>query len=103
MKRLLPGEDLPAIGVPAVAELALVAVGPLLGDVVRRVLGPGREVEEEGLARRQLLGVLDELRGPVHQVLGQVVSLLRSPRRLDLVIVVDEVRVVLARVAAEKP
>jgi hypothetical protein len=66
---------------------------------MRRVLGTGRELQEEGLARRERLGVLDELDGAVHQVLGQVVPLLRRPRRLDLVVVVDEVGVVLARVA----
>jgi hypothetical protein len=100
---LLPCEDLLAIGVPAVVELALVPVGPLLGHVMRRVLGTGRELQEEGLARRERLGVLDELDGAVHQVLGQVVPLLRRPRRLDLVVVVDGVGVVLARVAPRKP
>ena len=48
---LLPGEGLFAQLVPALVELALVLVGPLLGHVVGRVGRAGREVDEEGLVR----------------------------------------------------
>jgi hypothetical protein len=54
------------------------------------------------LPRVDLLGVGDELHRSVGEVLGQVVALLRGLRRLDLVVVVDEVRIPLACVAAEE-
>jgi hypothetical protein len=57
---LLAGEDLVAVGVPAVVEHSPVAVGPLSGDVVGGVHRPGREVQKEPLVRRDLLGVGDE-------------------------------------------
>ena len=94
--------DLLAVGVPAVVERALVLVGPLLGHVVRRVRRAGAEVQVERLVRGDLLGVGDELDRLVGQVLGQVVALLGRPRRLDLVVVVDQVGIPLARVAAEE-
>jgi hypothetical protein len=53
---------------------------------------PGAEMQVERLVRGDLLGVGDELDGLVGQVLGQVISLLRGARRLDLVVVVDQVR-----------
>ena len=52
---LLPGEGLLAQLVPALVELALVLVGPLLRHVVRRVGGAGREVDEERLVGRERL------------------------------------------------
>ena len=58
---LLLGEDLLAILVPAVVELAFVLVGPLLRHVVRRMHRTRGEVEEEGLVGRELLGIGDEL------------------------------------------
>ena len=100
---LLAREHLLAVGVPAVVERALVAVGPLLRDVVRRVRRAETEVQIERLVGVDLLGVGDELDRPVGQVLGQVVALLGGLRRLDLMVVVDEVGVPLARVAAEEP
>ena len=100
---LLAREDLLPVGVPAVVEGALVAVGPLLGHVVRGVRRAGAEVQVERLVGIDLLGVGDELDRLVGEVLGQVVALLGAPRRLDLVVVVDELGVPLARVAAEEP
>ena len=91
------------VGVPAVVELARVPVGPLLRHMVRRVRRAGAEVQVERLVRVDLLGVGDELDRLVDQVLGQVVALLRRARRLDLVVVVDQVGIPLARVAAEEP
>jgi hypothetical protein len=52
---LLPGDGLFPQLVPAVVELSLVFVGPLLGDVMRRVGRAGSEVHEEGLVGRQRL------------------------------------------------
>ena len=52
---LLTREDLFAQLVPALIELALVLVGPLLRHVVRRVAGAGREVDEERLVGHQRL------------------------------------------------
>ncbi len=98
----LLGEHLLTIGVPAVVELALVLVGPLLRDVMRRMLGAGREVDEERLVWRELLAVADEADRLVHQVGREVIALLRRLRRFDLAVVVDEIGVVLAGVAAEE-
>ena len=91
------------IRVPPVVEGPGVLVGPLRGHVVRGMGRTRAEVEEEGFVRVDLLGVGDELDGPVGQVLGEVVALLGGPRRLDLVVVVDEVGVPLAGVAAQEP
>ena len=99
---LLPGEHLLAVGVPAVVEHARVPVGPLLRHVVRGVRGAEAEVQVERLVRVDLLGVGDELDRLVDQVLAQVVALLRRPRRLDLVVVVHQVRIPLAGVTAEE-
>ena len=89
---LLRGEDLLPVGVPAVVELPGVPVRPLLGHVVGGVRGPEAEVQVEGLVGVDLLGVGDELDRLVDQVLGEVVALLRRRRRLDLVVVVDQLR-----------
>ena len=60
-------------------------------------------MQVERLVRGDLLGVGDELDGLVRQVLGQVIALLRGARRLDLVVVVDQIRIPLAGVAAQEP
>ena len=65
-----------ALLVPAVGELALVLVDPLLGDVVRCMRRPGREVHEERLVRHQRLLLAHPADGVVGQVLGEVVALL---------------------------
>ncbi len=99
---LLTGECSLPVGVPAVVEGALVLISPLLGDVVRGMLRPGREVQEERLVRRHLLAVGDERDRLVDQILGQVVALLGRLLRLDPMVVVRQFRVVLVRVAAEE-
>ena len=99
---LLPREGPLAVGVPAVVELALVPVRPLLGHVVRGVRRTEAQVQVERLVRVDLLGVGDELDRPVDEVLGEVVALLGRRRRLDLVVVVDQVGIPLAGVAAEE-
>ena len=100
---LLTGEHLFAVGVPAVVELARVLVGPFLGHLVGGVVGAGGEVQEEGLVRCHLLEVGDELDGLVGQVDRQVIALVGRLRRLDLMVVEDEVGIVLVGVTAEEP
>ena len=80
---LLAREDLLAQLVPALIELALVLVGPLLRHVVRRVAGARREVHEERLVGHQRLLLARPLDRLVRHVLGEVVALLRasSPAR----------------------
>ncbi len=99
---LLPGEDLFAVRIPAVIELTLVLVRPLLGHVMGRVHSPGAEMQVKRLVGGDLLGISDELDRLVGQVLGQVVTLLGCSRWLDLVVVVDQVGVVLVGVTTQK-
>ena len=80
---LLAGEGALAQGVPTVVELALVAVGPLLRDVVGGVGGAGGEVDEERPVRHQRLLLTHPADGVVGEVLGQVVALLGGGRWLD--------------------
>ena len=46
-------------------------------------VAPGREVHEEGLVRHQRLLLADPVDGVVGEILGEVVTLLRSPVGLD--------------------
>jgi hypothetical protein len=62
---LLPVEHPLPVGVPAVVELARVAVGPLLAHVMRGVRRASAEVQVERLVRGDLLSVGDELDGLV--------------------------------------
>ena len=66
---LLTLERLRAVLIPALIELALVLVCPLLGDVVRGVRAPGRVVHEP-----RLLGILraDRMQ-PRDRLVGQVI------------------------------
>ena len=104
-----------ALLVPAVRELALVLLDPVLRHVMRRVRGARREVDEERLVRKQRLLLSrpgDELVG---QVFGQVVALGRRLRRLDrcraliergiplVVLAADEAVEVLEPAAAGRP
>ena len=99
---LLSREHLFAVGVPAVVELALVLVGPFLGHLVWRMVGARREVEEERFVGRDLFEVGDEFDGLVGQIDGEVITLLGRLRRLDLMVVEDQVGIVLMGVAAEE-
>ena len=99
---LLPREHPLAVGVPAVVELALVLVGPFLGYLMGRMVGAGREVEEERLVGGDLFEVGDELDRLVGEIDREVVTLLGGLRRLDLVVVEDQVGIVLVSVAAEE-
>ncbi len=69
---------------------------------MRGVHGAGAKVHKEGLVGRHLLGVGDKADGLVHQVLGEVVALLRRLGRLHLVVVVDQLRIVLVGLAAQE-
>ena len=80
---LLPREGLLAQLVPALIELALVLVDPLLRHVVRRVAGARREVHEERLVGHQRLLLARPLDRLVRHVLGEVVALLGRLLRLD--------------------
>ena len=98
----LPREHLLAIDVPALVELALVLVRPFLRHMMRRVVRSRREIEEERLVRRDLLQICDEADRLVGKVRREVVAFFRRFRRLDLMIVINEVGIILMRVAAEK-
>jgi hypothetical protein len=71
--------------------------------MVRGMRGAGAKMQVERLIRGDLLGVGDELDRLVRQVLGQVIALLRGARRLDLVIVINQLREPLAGVTAQEP
>ena len=79
---LLPLERLLADLVPALVELALVLVDPLLRHVVRRMRRARRVVDEERLVGRHRLLRLDPVDRLVRHVHGEVVVL--HLRRLDL-------------------
>src|SRR5262245_19745863 len=70
--------------------------------MVGRMMSAGREVQEERFVRRHLLTVRNELDGFIRQVFGQVIALLRRLRRIHLVVVVNQVGIVLMRVAPEE-
>ena len=91
--RQLPGEHLVAPVVPAAVERARVRLDPLRCDVVRRVHGTEREVEEERTVGRGLVLRGDRPDGPVGEVLGEVVAATVSRRRLlHVVVVLHQVR-----------
>ena len=100
---LLPGEHQLPVGVPALVKLARVPVRPFLRHVVRRVRGAEAQIHIERLGRVDLLDVGNELHRLLDQVLAEVVTLLRGARRLYLVVVVHQVRIPLAGVAAQEP
>jgi hypothetical protein len=97
----LPGQDLRPDRFVAVVEHALVPVRPLQRNQMRCMTGLRGEVHEERLVRVDGLGVLDELDRPVREVIGQVVAVFGAGRRLDRVVVVDEVGVIGVRLAAQ--
>ena len=99
----LPREHLLAIDVPALVELALVFVRPFLAEHdgahgSRPARNRGRTACRARPASRSAMK-LDRLVGKIG---GEVIALFRGLRRLDLMIVIDEVGIILMRVAAEK-
>ena len=91
-----------ALLVPAVRELALVLLDPLLRHVMRRVRGARREVDEERLVRQQRLLLARPGDALVGQVFGQVVALGRRLGRLDRRRALIEGRVPLVVLAADE-
>ena len=67
--------------IPALVELAFVLVGPLLGDVVRRVHRTRCKVHKEGLVGRHGLLRLHPANRLVRHVIGKVITL--HMRRVD--------------------
>ena len=100
---LLAGEDPLTLGVPAVVELAGVAVGPLLGDVVRGMGRPVGQIHEERLVGHQRLLLTHPTDGPVGEVLGQVIALLGRRRRLDRGRAVVQRRIPLVVLPTDEP
>ena len=89
----LSGEISLAQDVPPFVETAAVLVDVRLRGLVRVVHGAGREVGEERRLGPDGLKVIDELDGVVHQVIRQVVSLLRCFRRRHRMVVAGQVRI----------
>ena len=86
--------------VPALVELALVLVGPLLRHVVRRMRRPGCVVDEERLVGRHRLLRLDPVDRLVGHVHGEVVVV--HLRRLDLDRPVVDERIPLVGLTADE-
>ena len=87
------------------SNLPLVLVGPLRGDVVRRVAAPGGEVGEERLARVLAADPVQPLDGLVGHGVRQVVRVLLvvvARRGADDLLVLGQAGVPLARAAAEE-
>ncbi len=100
---LLARERLLAVGVPALVELALVPVGPLLRDVVRGVAAAGRVVHEPRLLRVLGADRVQPLDGLVGEVVGEVVLLaVLALRYAEHRVVLGDDRVVLAGGAAQE-
>ena len=109
---LLLRQDLLADLLVALVEGALVLVRPLLRRVVRRMIRAGAEVHEERLVGSDLLRVGDHADRPVDEIPRQVVLvtealrpllavLRRVGRLLDELLVLDEIGVPVARLAAQ--
>jgi hypothetical protein len=99
---LLPGQGLLPVGVPPHVELALVAVGPLRPDMMRRMHRPESEVGQPRLLRGYRLVLSDPADRLVGKVLREVVAVLRQPGLVDRLSVHEQLRVPLVRVAAEE-
>ncbi len=103
---LLASERLFAELVPALVELARVLVGPILGDMVRSVTAPSREVQEEGLVCVLSSDPVQPLDAAVRHRIREVVRLLlvvELGRSADDLLVLGQARVPLARPATEDP
>jgi hypothetical protein len=88
--RLLAGERLVAPRVPAAVEPPPVPLDERGRRLVGGVAGARREVQEPWLVDVDVAQVLDELDGPVGQILGEVVAVVEARRRVDVVVVGDE-------------
>ena len=99
----LPGEGLLAHDVPAGVEGSLVLFDVLLRRVMRRVHRAGAEVHEERLVGGRDFLRVDPIDGMVDEVLVEVVAVLGAAGRIDLVVVLPQVRLPLARLPGEEP
>src|SRR6185503_7461037 len=99
---LLPREGLLAQLVPTLIELTFVFRDPILGNVVRRVGGAGREVNKEWLVGRHRLLLMDPGDGSVRQILHEVITIFRRPLRFDRGGAFEQRWVVLITLAADK-
>ena len=70
--------------------------------MVGRMLRAAGKVQKERLVGCELFTVADKADGPVYHVWRQVIAFFRRLWWLNLMGVVDEIRVILAGVAAEK-
>src|SRR4029077_6933892 len=73
------------------------------GYLMRRVARAGTEIEKEGPVRGDDLRIPDELERGVGQVFRQVVAGFGPARWPDRMVVVHQLREILAGLAAEKP
>ncbi len=78
--------------IPAAVEPPAVGGDPFLGDVVGCVGRSQSPVQEERLLSSGVLLVEHVANGVVGQILGEVVPLLGPSRRVDVVVVADQVR-----------
>ena len=99
---LLPRKGLFAQLVPALVELALVLVRPLLRDVVRRVGRARREVDEERLVGDERLLLPDPADGLVGHVLHEVIALFGRLLHFDRRGALVERGIPLVRLAADE-
>ena len=99
---LLPRERLLTQHIPPGGEPTTVAIRPLLGNLVGRVGGPRRVVDEERLVGHEGLLLPHPADGLVGHVLGEVIALLRGRRRLDRRGPLVQARVVLVGLATDE-
>jgi hypothetical protein len=99
---LLLGQNPLAQHIPAVVELALVLVRPLLGHVVRGVSGARGEVHEERFVGSECLLLTHPRDGAIGKVLVQRVALFRRLLRLNRPGALEQARVVLVGLAADE-
>ncbi len=98
----LPRVDLLAPCVPPLIEAAAVGLDEGRRRLVRRVAGARGEVEQERLVGPVGAQVLDVADRAIGQILGEVVAFLGRTGRRHLMVVVDQIRVVLVRLAGEE-
>ena len=100
---LLALENDLALLVPAVRELALVLLDPLLRYVMRGMRRARREVDEEGLVGQQRFLLARPGDGFVTQIFRQVITLGRRLRRFDRGRAFVQGRIPLIVLAADEP
>jgi len=92
-----------AIALVAHVEPAAIAVDPVSRRVVRRVRAARREVEQPRLVGRRGRGIADVPQRVVGEIDAEVITVVRSRRRRDALVVLLEQRIPLAGLGAEEP